>query len=72
MSRKMVVVDWVHVIAGVFVLASLALGVEGSPVYVSKWFLAFTGFVGFMLAVFGLTGFCPMSLILGACGVPKQ
>lgn len=72
MSRKMVVTDWVHVVAGCFVLASLALGIEGSPAFVSEWFLAFTGFVGLMLLVFGLTGFCPMALILGRCGVPKQ
>ncbi len=72
MARKMVVLDWVHLMAGIFVMLSLGLGIEGSPIFVSKWFLAFTGFVGLMLAIFGLTGFCPMSLILGACGVPKE
>jgi len=67
MARKMVVTDWVHVLAGCFVLGSLALGWWVHP----GWF-CFTAFVGFMLLVFGLTGFCPMALILGYFGVPKE
>mgnify|MGYP006896480700 CR=1 FL=1 len=34
----------VRVFAGLFILLSLALGVPGSPVFVSQWFLAFTAF----------------------------
>ncbi len=30
------------------------------------WFL-FTGFVGAMLTIFALTGFCPMSIMLYLC-----
>lgn len=55
--------------AGSFVLLSLALGVEGSPVFVSKWFLAFTAFVGFNLLQSGFTGFCPPEKLLRKLGV---
>jgi len=67
MARKMVVTDWVHVIAGCFVLGSLALGKWVHP----GWFY-FTALVGLMLLIFGLTGLCPMSCLLGRCGVPKE
>ena len=38
--------QFVRVFAGSFVLISLALGVEGSPLFVSGKFLWFTAFVG--------------------------
>jgi hypothetical protein len=47
---------------------SLALGVEGSPVFVSPWALAFTAFVGANLFQFGFTNFCPMAIILRKLG----
>lgn len=47
--------------AGVFVLASLALGW-----WVSPWWLLFTGFAGFNLLQSSFTGFCPLERILGA------
>ena len=34
----------IRIMAGFFVVLSLALGWQGSPVFVSEWFLAFTGF----------------------------
>jgi hypothetical protein len=46
--------------AGVFVLASLALGWWVSPL----WFL-FTAFVGFNLLQSSITGFCPLERLLG-------
>jgi len=60
----------IRIFAGSFILISLALGVEASPVFVSKWFLAFTAFVGVNLLQFGFTNFCPLGLILGRLGVP--
>ena len=48
---------------------SLALGVEGSPLFVSHWALAFTAFVGANLLQFGFTNFCPLGLILRKLGV---
>lgn len=62
---------YVRVLAGLFVLASLALGVEGSPLFVSRWFLAFTAFVGLNLFQSGLTRFCPAELLLRALGVKR-
>jgi len=55
----------VRVIAGVFVLASLALGW-----WVSPWFFLFTAFVGLNLFQSGLTKWCLMEDILAALGVP--
>ncbi|MBL8371173.1 MAG: DUF2892 domain-containing protein [Burkholderiaceae bacterium] len=68
----MTVERYIRVIAGLFILVSLLLGVEGSPLFVSKWALAFTAFVGLNLFQFGLTNFCPMAIILRKLGVPDQ
>ena len=51
----------VRVIAGTFILLSLALGIPGSPLFVSQWWLAFTAFVGLNLLQSGLTRWCLMS-----------
>lgn len=68
----MVVTDWIHVIAGTFILLSLALGVEVSPLFHSSYWLFFTAFVGANLFQFGFTGFCPLGLILKKIGVPEK
>ncbi|NDY92826.1 YgaP family membrane protein [Ideonella livida] len=65
----MTVERWIRVIAGTFILVSLALGVPGSPLFLSTWALAFTAFVGANLLQFGLTNFCPLALILRRLGV---
>jgi hypothetical protein len=59
----------VRVFAGAFVLLSLALGVEASPVFLSRYFLFFTAFVGANLLQSGFTGFCPLANILRRAGV---
>lgn len=59
----------VRVIAGTFILLSLALGVPGSPVFVNSWFLAFTAFVGINLLQSGLTRWCLMESILRRLGL---
>ena len=59
----------VRLVAGTFILVSLALGVQGSPLFVSQWWLAFTAFVGANLLQFGFTNFCPLGLILRKLGV---
>jgi len=38
-------------------------------VFVSRWALAFTAFVGANLFQFGFTNFCPMGIILRKLGV---
>ena len=68
----MIITDWIHTIAGLFILISLALGVEISPIFHSKYWLIFTAFVGLNLFQFGLTKFCPMGSILKKMGVPEQ
>jgi hypothetical protein len=67
----MTVERWIRVIAGTFIMLSLALGVEGSPLFVSKWALAFAAFVGANLFQFGFTNFCPLKMILMKLGVPE-
>lgn len=62
----------VRLFAGTFILVSLALGVPGSPVFVSQWFLAVTAFVGFNLFQSSLTGFCPLDSVLKKLGVRED
>ena len=68
----MIVTDWIHTIAGFFILFSLSLGVEASPIYHSSYWLFFTAFVGLNLFQFGLTKFCPMAFILKKLGVAED
>ena len=59
----------VRIIAGLFILISLALGVQGSPLFVSSNWLWFTAFVGANLFQSGITKFCPMDIFLKKLGV---
>ena len=54
----------VRMIAGIFVLLSLALGYWVSP----YWYL-FTAFVGLNLFQSALSNWCPMMMILRKCGM---
>ena len=67
----MTVERYIRIVAGLFIMVSLALGVEESPMFVSHWALAFTAFVGLNLFQFGFTNFCPMGIILRKLGVPE-
>ncbi|NTV12717.1 MAG: DUF2892 domain-containing protein [Desulfobulbaceae bacterium] len=68
----MTVNDAIHAIAGTFILLSLALGAEASPLFMSKYWLWFTAFVGANLFQFGFSGFCPLAVILKKVGVPEK
>ena len=68
----MTVERYIHVIAGLFILLSLALGVPGSPLFLSQWALAFTAFVGANLFQSGLSNWCLMGVILKKLGVPES
>ena len=57
---------YVRMVAGIFVMGSLALGY-----WVHPGWLCFTAFVGFNLFQSSLTQFCPLELILKRCGVPS-
>ena len=61
----------IRIMAGSFILLSLALGVEGSPIFVSKNFLWFTAFVGANLLQSGFTRFCPAETIMAKLGMAK-
>ena len=53
-----------RMIAGLFIVASVALGV-----WVSPWFFAFTAFVGLNLFQSAFTKTCPMMAILKRTGL---
>ncbi|HSO05630.1 MAG TPA: DUF2892 domain-containing protein [Pelomicrobium sp.] len=59
----------VRIVAGFFVLLSLGLGVEASPLFHNSNWLWFTAFVGLNLFQSGFTRFCPLELILKKLGV---
>ncbi len=69
----MIVTDWIHTIAGCFILIGLLLGVDcgGNPFFVNSWFLFVPAFVGANLLQFGFTKFCPLGVILKKLGVPE-
>ncbi len=58
----------VDIIAGTFILISIALGAPGSPWFANEWFLAFTAFVGANILQSGLTGWCLMETIVRKLG----
>ena len=58
--------NWLHLIAGTIVMASVALGA-----FVSPWWLLLTAFVGLNLFQSAFTGWCPMMSILRTCGVKE-
>jgi len=66
----MTVERMIRAFAGSFILISLALGVQGSPLFVSAWWLAFTAFVGLNLFQFAFTNICPLGWALRKLGVP--
>lgn len=53
-----------RVVAGTFILLSLALGLWVHP----YWFF-FTAFVGLNLIQSAFTGFCPAEMLLRRCGL---
>lgn len=67
----MIITDWIHSIAGFLILVSLALGVEASPIFLSKYWLLLAAFVGLNLFQYGISKFCPMELILRRLGVKE-
>ncbi len=68
----MTVERYIRIFAGLFILISLSLGIEQSPIFVSKWALAFTAFVGLNLLQFGITNICPMGYFLRKLGVKRN
>ena len=59
----------VRMFAGTMIIVSLALGIPGSPLFVSPWWLAFTAFIGANLLQSAFTQWCPLESILRHLGV---
>ena len=59
----------IRILAGTFVLLSLALGVEASPLFASAKWLWLTAFVGANLLQSAFTGFCPAEIVLRKAGL---
>lgn len=59
----------VRIVAGVFILLSLAFGAPASPLFLSQWWLAFTAFVGINVLQSGLSKWCLMETITRKLGV---
>jgi hypothetical protein len=66
-GTEMTVIRVMHIVAGTFILASLALAHFVSP----NW-LWFTAFVGVNLFQSGFTNWCLMANILKKMGLPEQ
>lgn len=62
----------VRIVAGSFILLSLALGIPGSPIFQSSWWLAFTAFVGVNLLQSGFTRWCLMESLLAKLGLRRE
>ena len=62
----------IRIFAGTFILLSLAVGLEGSPIFHSHWWLAFTAFVGANLLQYGISNACPLGWVLKKAGVPES
>jgi len=62
----------VRIVAGSFVLLSLALGIPGSPIFQSSWWLAFTAFVGLNLLQSGFSRWCLMESLLAKLGLRRD
>lgn len=57
----------IFLIAGIFVLSSTLLVFSGLTN-----FIYFTGFIGVLLIIFALTGYCPMAMVLSRFGIKEK
>ncbi len=61
--------NFIRIFAGSFILVSLALGADASPLFHSRHWLWLTTFVGANLFQFGFSGACPLEFMLKKFGV---
>jgi hypothetical protein len=59
----------VRLVAGFFVLLSIALGMEGSPLFLDVNWLWLAAFVGINLFQSAFTKICPLEIVLKAAGI---
>ncbi len=62
----------VRIVAGFFILLSLSLGVQESPLFLNSHWLWFTVFVGINLFQSGFSQFCPMEIMLKKLGIKES
>jgi hypothetical protein len=62
----------VRIVAGFFILLSLSLGVQESPLFLNSHWLWFTAFVGINLFQSGFSQFCPMEIMLKKLGIKES
>ena len=62
----MTINDWIHIIAGIFILTGLGLGT-----WVHPFGYLLPAFVGLNLFQYGISKFCPMAAILKRFGVKE-
>ncbi len=58
--------DYIHIIAGLFIILSLSLGT-----WIHHYWYFMTLFVGLNLFQYGFSGFCPMHFVLKKIGVKE-
>ncbi len=59
----------VRMVAGFFVLLSVALGMQGSPLFLDVNWLWLAIFIGFNLFQSAFTKICPLEIVLKAAGI---
>lgn len=59
----------VRMVAGFFVLLSIALGMEASPFFLDVNWLWLAAFVGFNLFQSAFTKICPLEVVLKTAGI---
>lgn len=59
----------VRMVAGLFVLTAVALGMEGSPLFLDTNWLWLAAFIGFNLFQSAFTKICPLEIVLKAAGI---
>lgn len=64
--KKLTVEEGLRLVAGVFVIASIGLGLWANP-----WWFALTAFVGLNLLQSAFSGWCPMMSVLRWAGLPS-
>lgn len=59
----------IRMVAGFFVLLSIALGMEGSPMFIDVNWLWLGVFIGGNLFQSAFTNICPLEIVLKAVGI---
>lgn len=59
----------VRMVAGFFVLLSIALGMEASPFFLDANWLWLAAFIGFNLFQSAFTKICPLEIVLNTAGI---